>query len=76
MRLLDAMGDCGGEGVANNTCVPCVCAEGEAERESMPDAMLGFPNERRTVSSVLSILRNERVRISCFLGLALSVHKV
>lgn len=37
----------------------------------MPEAMLGFPNERRTVSSVRSILRSERVRISCFLGLGL-----
>ena len=35
----------------------------------MPEAMLGLPNERSTVSSVRSILRSERVRISCFLGL-------
>ncbi len=41
----------------------------------MPDVRLGLPSERRTVSRVLSILRSERVRISCFLGLQLSVHE-
>ena len=35
----------------------------------MPEAMLGFPKERKTVSKVRSILRRERVKISCFLGL-------
>lgn len=48
--------------------MPAVCAEGEGEREIMPEAMLGLPMDRRTVSSVRSILRKERVRISCFLG--------
>ena len=41
----------------------------------MPEAILGFPRDRRTVSSVRSILRKERVRISCFLGLLMSVHR-
>jgi len=40
---------------------------GEGEREIMPEARLGFPMERRTVSIVFSIFRRERVRISCFL---------
>ena len=57
-----------GEGeFARSACVPTVCADGEGEREIMPEAMLGLPIERRTVSSVRSILRSERVRISCFL---------
>lgn len=41
----------------------------------MPEAMLGFPSDRSTVSNVRSILRRERVRISCFLGLDVSVYK-
>lgn len=61
------MGAGGGEGdSARRACVPAVCAEGEGEREIMPEAMLGLPMDRRTVSRVRSILRNERVRISCF----------
>lgn len=44
-----------------------VGSAGEGEREIMPEARLGFPMERRTVSSVFSIFRRERVRISCFL---------
>ncbi len=58
-----------GEGeFARSACVPAVCAKGEGEREIMPEAMLGLPIERRTVSRVRSILRSERVRISCFLS--------
>ena len=52
-----------------------VCSDGEGERESMPEVMLGLPSERRTVSRVLSILRKERVRISCFLGLQISIRE-
>lgn len=44
-----------------------VCAEGEGEREIIPDAILGLPIDLKTVSRVFSILRSERVRISCFL---------
>lgn len=62
-------GDSGGDGVASSGCEPWPCPDGEGEREIMPEAMLGLPNERSTVSSVRSILRSERVRISCFLGL-------
>ena len=70
------MGDCGGEGVAMRACVPCVvCADGDGERDSMPDAILGLPRDRRTVSRVRSILRRERVRISCFLGLPVSIRQ-
>jgi len=52
---------------ARRAWVPAACAEGEDEREIMPEAMLGFPMVRRTVSRVRSILRKERVRTSCFL---------
>lgn len=63
------MGDSGGVGVANSGCDPCGCADGEGDRDIMPEAMLGLPKDRSTVSRVRSILRRERVRISCFLGL-------
>lgn len=43
------------------------CVEGEGEREIMPDAMLGLPMDLKTVSRVFSILRRDRVKISCFL---------
>ena len=35
----------------------------------MPDVMLGFPMDLRTVSKVRSIFRRDLVRSSCFLGL-------
>lgn len=60
-------GDGGGEGELMRACVFWVCRVGEGDRESIPDATLGFPRERRTVSRVRSILRKDRVRISCFL---------
>ena len=44
-----------------------VRSAGDGEREIIPEARLGFPMERRTVSIVFSIFRRERVRISCFL---------
>ena len=60
----------GGEGVRPSKALVLVATwilDGEGDRDIMPDAILGFPMERRTVSSVLSIFRSERVRISCFL---------
>lgn len=65
-------GDGGGEGELMRACVFWVCSVGDGDRESIPDAMLGFPRERRTVSRVRSILRKDRVRISCFLGKGLT----
>ena len=52
---------------ARSAWVPAVCTKSEDKREIMPKAMLEFPIDRRTVSRVRSILRKERVRISCFL---------
>ena len=66
---LGRTGESGGDGVASRGCDPCTWFDGDGDREIMPEAMLGLPNERSTVSSVRSILRRERVRISCFLGL-------
>lgn len=40
---------------------------GDGEREIIPDAILGFPIDLNTVSSVFSILRSDRVKSSCFL---------
>jgi hypothetical protein len=37
------------------------------ERDTIPEVIPGLPIDRSTVSSVRSILRRERVRISCFL---------
>lgn len=54
-------------------CVPwcevaaALALSGLGEREIIPLAMLGLPMLRSTVSSVRSILRRLRVRISCFL---------
>ena len=62
-------GESGGDGVANNGWELGGCPDGDGDREIMPEAILGLPSDRRTVSSVRSILRSERVRISCFLGL-------
>lgn len=56
-------------------CVFCDCKLGDGDRDIIPPARLGFPRERRTVSSVRSIFRKERVKISCFLGLPMSIHR-
>jgi hypothetical protein len=47
--------------------VAALALSGLGEREIIPLAMLGLPMLRSTVSSVRSILRRLRVRISCFL---------
>ena len=65
----------GGEGELIRACVFWVCKDGEGDRDKMPEARAGLPRERSTVSRVRSILRRERVRISCFLGLLMSVHR-
>jgi hypothetical protein len=57
-----------GEGdLARRACVGAFWAEGDGEREIIPETMLGLPIDLRTVSRVFSILRRERVRSSCFL---------
>ena len=65
-----------GEGELIKALVFCACNDGEGDRERIPAASVGLPRERRTVSRVRSILRNERVKISCFLGLKMSVHRL
>lgn len=49
------------------SCVDCPCGSGDGDRETMPETILGFPMERRTVSKVFSILRRDRESNSCFL---------
>lgn len=44
-----------------------VWAEGEGERDTIPDAIPGFPIARNTVSRVRSTFLSDLVRISCFL---------
>ncbi len=56
-----------GEGDLARRAWVVFCPEGEGEREIMPDAILGLPMDLKTVSRVFSILRRERVKISCFL---------
>ena len=71
-RLADLRGG-GGDGVIRVAWVLSPVS-GEGDRDSISEAMevmLGFPMERRTVSSVFSILRSERVNCSCFLALLL-----
>lgn len=62
----------GGDGEFNNACVCAVwlAAEGEGDRETIPEAKALIPGllmDRKTVSNVRSILRRERVSNSCFL---------
>jgi hypothetical protein len=59
---------CGGVGEASSACVFAVWSDGEGDREAIPeesDERPGALIERRTVSSVFSIFRNERVNCSC-----------
>ena len=48
-------------------------ADGDGDLDIIPEAILGLPIERRTVSNVRSIFLSERVSSSCFLGLDFSV---
>ena len=56
-----------------SACVFWACRLGEGDRDNIPEATEGLPRERRTVSNVRSIFRKERVKISCFLGLQMSL---
>jgi hypothetical protein len=53
---------------ARSACVDAAWPEGEGERDTIPEARLGLPIERKTVSSVRSIFLRDRVNISCFLN--------
>lgn len=67
------MGDARSCWVANACWGSCISTspetEGDGEREIIPEAVLGFPRDLKTVSKVFSIFFMERARISCFLGL-------